>query len=99
MPESATQPRHGLRDPETINRESSRWIRAERPRLEQIRNNLNDRIAEAEREGWLGDVEQLSVSLDAAEDKITQIEAQQRRKESPVFLGIPAFDQMAGRTS
>jgi hypothetical protein len=29
MPESATQPRHGLRDPETINRESSRWIRAE----------------------------------------------------------------------
>lgn len=29
MPESATQPQHGLYDPETINRESSRWIRAE----------------------------------------------------------------------
>jgi len=29
MPEFATQPQHGLHDPETINRESSRWIRAE----------------------------------------------------------------------
>ncbi|HUR49331.1 MAG TPA: hypothetical protein VMY88_07395 [Acidimicrobiales bacterium] len=29
MPESATRPQRGLHDPETINRESSRWIRAE----------------------------------------------------------------------
>jgi hypothetical protein len=29
MPESATEPQHGLHDPETINRESSRWIRAQ----------------------------------------------------------------------
>jgi putative transposase len=29
MPESATQPQHGLHDPETINRESTRWIRAQ----------------------------------------------------------------------
>lgn len=72
---------------------------AEKLRLEQIRNNLNDRIAEAEREGWLGDVEQLGVSLAATEEKIAQIEAQQRRKESPAFLGIPAFDQISGRTS
>ncbi|WP_086708501.1 site-specific integrase [Streptomyces antimycoticus] len=71
----------------------------EKPRLEQIRNNLNDRIAEAEREGWLGDVEQLGVSLVATEEKIAQIEVQRRRKESPTFLGIPAFDQVAGRTS
>ncbi|WP_406491875.1 site-specific integrase [Streptomyces sp. NBC_00846] len=71
----------------------------ERPRLEQIRSNLNDRIAEAEREGWLGDVEQLGVSVAATEEKIAQIDAQLRRKESPVFLCIPALDQIAGRTS
>ncbi|MFE7246263.1 reverse transcriptase domain-containing protein, partial [Streptomyces sp. NPDC057580] len=28
MPESAAQPRHSLHDPETITRESSRWIQA-----------------------------------------------------------------------
>jgi hypothetical protein len=31
MPESATQPQHGLHDPDTIKRESSRWIRAQAP--------------------------------------------------------------------
>ncbi|MEK8143822.1 site-specific integrase [Streptomyces sp. M10(2022)] len=38
-------------------------------RLEEIRDNLGARISEAEREGWLGEVEGLSVSLAAAEEK------------------------------
>ncbi|MFI9771879.1 hypothetical protein ACIHJG_34195 [Streptomyces sp. NPDC052415] len=51
----------------------------EQPRLEEIRDNLGARIAEAEQEGWLGDVEQLSVSLAAAEEKIAQLNARQER--------------------
>ena len=51
----------------------------QRDRLVDIRNNLIDRIAEAAREGWLGEVEGLQVSLAAAEDKLTQIDARIRR--------------------
>ncbi len=42
---------------------------AQRDRLAEIRDNLIARIAEAEREGWLGEVEGLHVSLAGAEDK------------------------------
>lgn len=70
----------------------------ERPRLTEIRDNLNDRISEADREGWLGEIEGLQVSLDAAEEKIAQLDARQTRKESPVFLGIPTLEQIAVRT-
>lgn len=71
----------------------------ERPRLIEIRDNLADRIAEAEREGWLGEVEGLATSLAAAEEKIAQLDAGQERKDSAVFLGIPTFDQIVARTS
>lgn len=71
----------------------------ERPRLEEIRDNLHGRISEAEREGWLGEVEGLSVSLDAAKEKLSQLDAQQARRDSPVFLGIPTFDQICARAS
>ncbi|MFF1346529.1 tyrosine-type recombinase/integrase [Streptomyces sp. NPDC058322] len=71
---------------------------AERPRLVEIRDNLNDRIAEAKANDWLGEIEGLNVSLAAAEEKIAQLDARQARKESPVFLGIPALDQIAART-
>ncbi|MEW2079593.1 integrase [Streptomyces sp. NPDC013433] len=69
----------------------------ERPRLEEIRENLHARIAEAEREGWLGDVEQLTVSLAATDDKISQIDTNERRKSSPVFIGTPSFSHLAVR--
>ncbi|MGW2256010.1 hypothetical protein ACWCXH_38585 [Kitasatospora sp. NPDC001660] len=69
----------------------------ERPRLKEIRENLHARIAEAEREGWLGDVEQLTVSLAATDDKISQIDVNEKRKTSPVFLGIPAISQLTVR--
>ncbi|WP_405656454.1 hypothetical protein [Streptomyces sp. NBC_00079] len=71
----------------------------ERGRLVEIRDNLNARIAEAEREGWLGEVEGLSVSRDAADEKIAQLDARQKKKDSPVFMGIPSFNQIAARTS
>ena len=48
---------------------------AQRGRLEEIRDNLHDRIAEAEREGWLGEIEGLKVSLAGTEDKLAQIDA------------------------
>ena len=71
----------------------------ERARLVMIRQNLTDRIAEAEREGWVGDVEGLSVSRAAAEGKIAQIDAREERKQSPTFLGVPTVLQAAGRTT
>ncbi|MFI6494363.1 tyrosine-type recombinase/integrase [Streptomyces sp. NPDC050564] len=69
----------------------------ERPRLEEIRVNLHARITEAEREGWLGDVEQLTVSLAATDDKISQIDVNERRKSAPVFVGTPAISELVVR--
>ncbi|MEV6145204.1 hypothetical protein [Streptomyces sp. NPDC051992] len=71
----------------------------ERPRLEEIRDNLIDRIAEAEREGWLGEVDGLSVSLAAAEGKLTQLEAEQTRSSAVVPLGLPSFSDIAARST
>ena len=62
---------------------------AQRPRIAEIRDNLIDRIAEAEREGWLGEIEGLNVSLAGAEDKLAQVD--RRSSRSPVDLGIPAL--------
>ena len=64
---------------------------AQRQRLEQIRDNLQDRIAEAEREGWPGEVEGLKISLAGTGDKLSQIDATLRRQATTVQLGTPAF--------
>ncbi|WP_254709912.1 hypothetical protein [Streptomyces lunaelactis] len=40
----------------------------------EIRDNLKARIKEAEREGWLGEVEGLRVSLAGAEEKLAQLD-------------------------
>jgi hypothetical protein len=68
----------------------------QRGRLVEIRDNLRARIAEAEREGWLGEVEGLQVSLAGAEDKLAQL---QRRTHShtTIDLGIPTFGGIADR--
>lgn len=60
---------------------------AKRGRLAEIRDNLIDRIAEAEREGWLGEIEGLRVSLAGAESKIGQIDS--ATSGGPVLLGLP----------
>ena len=71
---------------------------AQRGRLEEIRDNLHDRIAEAGREGWLGEIEGLKVSLAGTEDKLAQIDASLQRQDQAVHLGMPAFPDIAGRS-
>jgi integrase len=61
---------------------------AQKDRLTDIRDNLTARIAEAEREGWLGEMEGLRISLAGAEDKLTQIS---RRPLTATDLGIPSI--------
>jgi integrase len=61
---------------------------AQKERLTQIRDNLTARIAEAQREGWLGEIEGLKISLTGAEDKLTQIS---RRPSTTTDLGIPSI--------
>jgi hypothetical protein len=67
---------------------------AQRPRIAEIRDNLQARIAEAEREGWLGEAEGLKISLAGARDKLAQID---RRSQAavPVNVGMPAFTRTA----
>lgn len=64
-----------------------------------MRTNLHDRIAEAEREGWLGEIEGLKVSLAGTEDKLAQIDAALRRQASAIQLGMPAFPGIIARTA
>jgi len=53
------------------------------------------RIAEAEREGWLGEAEGLQVSLAGAKDKLAQTEGR-RGTGSTVDLGLPQHGQLMG---
>jgi hypothetical protein len=59
------------------------------PSATEIRDNLTARISEAEREGWLGEIEGLKISLAGADDKLAQIE--RRTRSQPVNLGIPTI--------
>ncbi|MGY3064663.1 hypothetical protein ACVWZD_008985 [Streptomyces sp. TE3672] len=70
---------------------------SQRGRLIEIRDNLLDRIAEAQREGWLGEVEGLEISLAGAEEKPAQLDA--ALKPSVIHLSLPTFGQIAGRPS
>jgi hypothetical protein len=66
--------------------------------LEEIRDNLLARIAEAEREGWDGEAEGLRVSLAAANNKIAQADMSAARRAEAVSLGIPAYRDIAAAT-
>jgi len=61
---------------------------AQRHRLTEIRDNLTARLAEAEREGWAGEVEGLKISLSGAQDKLAQID-----RRATTDLGMPVFLQ------
>jgi hypothetical protein len=61
---------------------------AQRNRIAEIRDNLTARIAEADREGWLGEAEGLKISLAGANDKLAQIDHHGSRQL--VNLGFPA---------
>ena len=71
---------------------------AQRHRLEEIRANIHARIAEAEREGWVGEAEELKVSLDAATSKLAQADTAATRRAEAVHLGIPAYLDIAAAT-
>jgi hypothetical protein len=71
---------------------------AQRSRLEEIRDNLLARIAEAEREGWTGEAEGLKVSLAAANNKIAQADLTATRRAEAIRLGIPAYRDIAATT-
>src|SRR6266536_3032792 len=69
---------------------------AQRPRLAQICDSLIARIGEAEREGWAGEAEGLKISLDAARQKLAQMD-QAARRAATVHLGMPGLADLAGR--
>jgi hypothetical protein len=52
--------------------------------LEELIEALMDRKIEAEERGWLGELEGIEISLNAARDKLAQMDTQ-------VSLGLPAF--------
>ena len=61
-----------------------------RPRLAEIITNLNDRIAEAKLNGWLGEVAGLNASVNAAARKLVSLDRMRQRQPSgPINLGIP----------
>jgi hypothetical protein len=71
---------------------------AQRPRLEEIRDNLLARITEAEREGWTGEAEGLKVSLARANEKLAQADKAAARRTEAIHLGIPAYRDIAAAT-
>ncbi|WP_447035887.1 tyrosine-type recombinase/integrase [Streptomyces sp. DSM 118878] len=71
---------------------------AQRDRLVEIRDNLVARIAEAEREGWLGEVEGLQVSLAGAQQKLAQVD-QLTAQRTTVDLGMPTTIHTAAAPS
>jgi hypothetical protein len=70
---------------------------AQRTRLTDLHDNLQARISEAQREGWLGEAEGLKVSLAAAQQKLRDLDDLARRRAT-THLGIPGFPDIAGRT-
>ena len=71
----------------------------QRARLEEIHDNLEARIIEAKREGWLGEVEGLQVSYTGVKDKLAQVDATIRRKPASTELGMPPFGSISGRST
>jgi len=56
-----------------------------RLRLAEIIENLRDRIADTHGNGWLGEMQGLQVSLDAAAGKMTALNRAKRRTGGPVL--------------
>jgi len=64
----------------------------QRRRLIEIVRNLGDRIAEARENGWLGEVEGLTASLDAARSKLAALnKADRSAPDTPTLLGMPVI--------
>lgn len=67
----------------------------QRIRLVEIIRSLTDRIAEARMNGWLGEVQGLQVSLDAAKSKLVSLDRSIKRSQAqgsgPTDLGMPVI--------
>jgi len=63
----------------------------QRPRLTEIIHNLHERIIEARINGWLGEVQGLQVSLEAAKRKLASLDRsiERNRRNGPADLGMP----------
>lgn len=61
----------------------------QRNRLIEIIRNLTDRIDEARANGWLGEVQGLQISLDAARAKLVSLDRARRSGGSITQLEIP----------
>jgi hypothetical protein len=61
---------------------------AQRQRLADIAENLRARVDEAHTNGWLGEVQGLRISLDAAHAKLAALDSRQNPTR-PVNLGLP----------
>ncbi len=70
----------------------------QRPRLIEIGRNLQDRIAEAQRNRWLGEIEGLKVSLAAAGAKLAQLDGLVARRQAAAEAGAAGFAEVAGRS-
>jgi integrase len=67
----------------------------QRQRLIDVRDNLLARIDEARREGWLGEVEGLQISLAGARAKLAQLDQMALPSpRTPINLGIPTRAQV-----
>jgi len=71
---------------------------AQRARLEEIRDNLTARIAEAEQHGWLGEIAGLQASLAAAEQKLEAMSQLAARHGGSTHLGMPDFRTVTAQT-
>ncbi|GAA2695347.1 hypothetical protein [Streptomyces lunalinharesii] len=70
----------------------------QRPRLIEIIRNLRERITEARANGWLGEVEGLQVSLNAAMAKLTSLNRTSTDgRPQLVDLGMPLFTDPPAR--
>lgn len=70
----------------------------QRERLIEVRDNLIKRVAEARREGWLGEVDGLQISLAGARQKMDQIE-QMTARSIKLRPDTPVFAEIAGRAT
>ncbi|MFJ8313587.1 hypothetical protein ACIQ8J_32075, partial [Streptomyces sp. NPDC094147] len=68
------------------------------PRLEEIHDNLLDRLKEAKDQGWLGEVASIETSVAAAEDKLASMR-EMAAKHTTTSLGMPNFGPQTGRHS
>lgn len=66
----------------------------QRVRLIEIIQNLQDRITEARMNGWLGEVQGLQTSLQAARDKLTSLERTlKKNRAGTTDLGMPILPE------